>query len=85
MKGDENLPSYTGIIINHEIRIPINQPVMALKPGGTRTTYETNMKSNTGYAMPFIYIRLLRLWDNYLDHFALPAKKIYTYSCARLS
>ena len=25
--GDEILPSYIGIIINHEIRIPINQPV----------------------------------------------------------
>ena len=24
--GDEQLPSYLGIIINHEIRIPINQP-----------------------------------------------------------
>ena len=24
--GDEILPSYIGIIINHEIRIPINQP-----------------------------------------------------------
>ncbi len=25
--GDELLPSYIGIIINHDIRIPINQPV----------------------------------------------------------
>ena len=25
--GDEILPSYMGIILNHEIRIPINQPV----------------------------------------------------------
>ena len=25
--GDEQLTSYIGIIINHEIRIPINQPV----------------------------------------------------------
>ena len=24
--GDEKLPSYIGIIINHDIRIPINQP-----------------------------------------------------------
>ena len=24
--GDEILPNYIGIIINHEIRIPINQP-----------------------------------------------------------
>ena len=24
--GDEMLPTYVGIIINHEIRIPINQP-----------------------------------------------------------
>ena len=25
--GDDKLPSYMGIIINHEIRIPIKQPV----------------------------------------------------------
>ena len=25
-EGDEILPSYIGIIIRHEIRIPINQP-----------------------------------------------------------
>ena len=25
--GDEILPSYIGIIIHHEIRIPINHPV----------------------------------------------------------
>ena len=24
--GDEILPSYVGIIINHELKIPINQP-----------------------------------------------------------
>ena len=25
--GDEILPSYIGILINHELRVPINQPV----------------------------------------------------------
>ena len=31
--GDKKLPSYIGILINHEIRIPINQPVFHGKSG----------------------------------------------------
>ena len=29
-RGDEKQPSYMGIAINHEIRIPVKQPVFVL-------------------------------------------------------